>query len=66
MPTTITPMRDFVSLRDALDKLFEDSFIKPPMLNGGTSFPIDLYETCLLYTSPSPRDRQKSRMPSSA
>ena len=22
--------------------------------------------TCLLYTSPSPRDRQKSRMPSSA
>ena len=25
-----------------------------------------LYPTCLLYTSPSPRDRQKSRMPSSA
>ena len=24
------------------------------------------YSTCLLYTSPSPRDRQKSRMPSSA
>ena len=24
------------------------------------------YEHCLLYTSPSPRDRQKSRMPSSA
>eukprot|EP00828_Plagiopyla_frontata_P028783 TRINITY_DN3719_c0_g1_i4.p5 TRINITY_DN3719_c0_g1~~TRINITY_DN3719_c0_g1_i4.p5 ORF type:complete len:116 (-),score=36.25 TRINITY_DN3719_c0_g1_i4:19-366(-) len=24
------------------------------------------YEDCLLYTSPSPRDRQKSRMPSSA
>ena len=23
-------------------------------------------ECCLLYTSPSPRDRQKSRMPSSA
>ena len=29
---------------------------------------VDLKEgdTCLLYTSPSPRDRQKSRMPSSA
>ena len=27
--------------------------------------PCDPY-TCLLYTSPSPRDRQKSRMPSSA
>ena len=25
-----------------------------------------LRQTCLLYTSPSPRDRQKSRMPSSA
>ena len=25
-----------------------------------------LFDTCLLYTSPSPRDRQKSRMPSSA
>ena len=27
---------------------------------------IDSLITCLLYTSPSPRDRQKSRMPSSA
>ena len=26
----------------------------------------DIIFTCLLYTSPSPRDRQKSRMPSSA
>ena len=25
-----------------------------------------LFNLCLLYTSPSPRDRQKSRMPSSA
>ena len=24
------------------------------------------FQDCLLYTSPSPRDRQKSRMPSSA
>ena len=27
---------------------------------------VDLSVICLLYTSPSPRDRQKSRMPSSA
>ena len=27
---------------------------------------VDFYNNCLLYTSPSPRDRQKSRMPSSA
>ena len=26
---------------------------------------LDIYD-CLLYTSPSPRDREKSRMPSSA
>ena len=26
----------------------------------------DLYEDCLLYTSPSPRDQRGSRMPSSA
>ena len=26
----------------------------------------DTLDVCLLYTSPSPRDRQKSRMPSSA
>ena len=27
---------------------------------------VEMLTTCLLYTSPSPRDRQKSRMPSSA
>ena len=27
---------------------------------------INVGKACLLYTSPSPRDRQKSRMPSSA
>ena len=32
---------------------------------GALVFPTDI-QTCLLYTSPSPRDRQKSRMPSSA
>ena len=32
----------------------------------GPATTIDRLNTCLLYTSPSPRDRQKSRMPSSA
>ena len=32
----------------------------------GTDSKIEGLEICLLYTSPSPRDRQKSRMPSSA
>ena len=32
----------------------------------GTTPLVAKLNTCLLYTSPSPRDRQKSRMPSSA
>ena len=36
------------------------------VLNGVASVVPDMKEYCLLYTSPSPRDRQKSRMPSSA
>ena len=38
---------------------WRDKGIKP-------RFTRDYYRICLLYTSPSPRDRQKSRMPSSA
>ena len=32
----------------------------------GASAAIEAYDTCLLYTSPSPRDQRGSRMPSSA
>jgi histidine ammonia-lyase len=38
--------------------LLEDKIKKKEIMYG--------VNTCLLYTSPSPRDRQKSRMPSSA
>ena len=34
--------------------------------SGAATFDAELVKGCLLYTSPSPRDRQKSRMPSSA
>ena len=34
--------------------------------DGNEPFLFNLFAICLLYTSPSPRDRQKSRMPSSA
>ena len=30
------------------------------------NYEIDTYSTCLLYTSPSPRDKRQARMPSSA
>ena len=39
-----------------------DAMIDPPDFATGS----DLYATCLLYTSPSPRDKRQSRMPSSA
>ena len=53
--------------RDAAHKrLFE-------LIEKGENLPVDIkgeiiyyVGPCLLYTSPSPRDRQKSRMPSSA
>ena len=37
-----------------------------PYMDGDFSFPIKYGYSCLLYTSPSPRDRTRSRMPSSA
>ena len=40
--------------------------IDPDILIGYNSDYFDIPYLCLLYTSPSPRDRQKSRMPSSA
>ena len=45
-----------------LTALFPAFFIIVMILFIGLTHP----EACLLYTSPSPRDRQKSRMPSSA
>ena len=39
--------------------------ITPPIL-GAAAFIMVEYLDCLLYTSPSPRDRSLSRMPSSA
>eukprot|EP00656_Telonema_subtile_P038227 TRINITY_DN42904_c0_g1_i1.p1 TRINITY_DN42904_c0_g1~~TRINITY_DN42904_c0_g1_i1.p1 ORF type:complete len:109 (+),score=24.61 TRINITY_DN42904_c0_g1_i1:50-376(+) len=47
-----------------------DSYERPPELNTDVGTPVDATcreaSTCLLYTSPSPRDRTRSRMPSSA
>ena len=42
----------------------EDGFDLSPLFQDPNASPRD--SLCLLYTSPSPRDRQKSRMPSSA
>ena len=42
-------------------------FIQPDVLpQQSNSYILSYNNTCLLYTSPSPRDRTRSRMPSSA
>ena len=47
--TRFSPMTDFVSLREAMDRLFEDSFIKPSTWTGlpagNVAIPVDLWET---------------------
>ena len=59
----------------SLDDLGKFPFTTKDELLGGESkagfaanlsFPADQYSSCLLYTSPSPRDATLSRMPSSA
>ena len=53
---TISVLKDLddIAFQDVTHKILEDGLSTPLHIN------------CLLYTSPSPRDRQKSRMPSSA
>jgi HSP20 family protein len=47
--TRFTPMTDFVTLREAMDRLFEDSFIRPTtwtgLAAGQIAVPVDLWET---------------------
>lgn len=39
------PFRDLVSLRDAMDRLFSESYIRPPAFVEGSPFAVDVYET---------------------
>ena len=59
-----------INLDDAIPiSFFADAFgllVQLPNSHGKLRSPDGLLRFCLLYTSPSPRDRQKSRMPSSA
>ena len=56
----INEWKNFKQFKEAIEDL---SKLNP---KGIIIFLSELYKICLLYTSPSPRDRQKSRMPSSA
>ena len=73
--SSILKEQDQKSKEDNLDMINNLHFVKDIGLQSKCAFEKgDLYEfarlmnvhCCLLYTSPSPRDRQKSRMPSSA
>ena len=47
-------------------KVLEQTFKSGDSLEAADVMDTEMNYLCLLYTSPSPRDRQKSRMPSSA
>ena len=49
---------------DSTSRIFEDS--APKALKGESQHMVNIFYNCLLYTSPSPRDVEESRMPSSA
>ena len=68
------PEEALVTLKNISDYLMPVDFDEPNRLNelayfralAKTELEVAKDNICLLYTSPSPRDRQKSRMPSSA
>ena len=61
--TTVDQLREDGFGDDAIYRLFVAE-VEGEVV--GMALWYEKYSTCLLYTSPSPRDRQKSRMPSSA
>ena len=71
---TVRPGEHFAGIADALlakgipaiRLLKHNGIDNPATVTSGDSLRIPLAWLCLLYTSPSPRDRTRSRMPSSA
>ena len=63
--TKILIIEDEISFSEALSFLLEKEGYSTVVAETGKQG-LDAFKSCLLYTSPSPRDRQKSRMPSSA
>ena len=57
---------DYTKLKHATSVDQSDREVPYNLRQSGPTKVEMLISTCLLYTSPSPRDRQKSRMPSSA
>ena len=64
--TTTTDVENFPGFADVIQGPWLMDQMKEQAKAVGTEMIEDHISSCLLYTSPSPRDRQKSRMPSSA
>ena len=58
------PEYTVTQLNRSIKELLEEKFDYIKLI--GESGPITIANSCLLYTSPSPRDVEESRMPSSA
>ena len=55
-----------INIRQAIDGMYEDAGISKVDIERDSNEVAVTIHTCLLYTSPSPRDLSTSRMPSSA
>ena len=55
-----------VAINDLGDSQINAHLLVHDTVHGKFQKPVDVASDCLLYTSPSPRDRTRSRMPSSA
>ena len=67
--TTVSSSKEYLSASYYIDGTSAIVDIDPTIVPGALlteKTNEDVYYTCLLYTSPSPRDRTRSRMPSSA
>ena len=63
LPVFVASLKDPLS-QATLENLFNAA--PPDVILNCTSFAVGSPHACLLYTSPSPRDKRQSRMPSSA
>ena len=64
--TVIAMIGDLGTGKTTLTKAIAEGMGVTETITSPTFNIVKEYETCLLYTSPSPRDRTRSRMPSSA
>ena len=57
---------DEFSSAETINEAYKETYSENTLEDQDTILENDQYDSCLLYTSPSPRDMRRSRMPSSA